>query len=529
MLKDKTLTTEINVMIKKCQLLLILLLPFLMAAQDGTLDLSFGDNGKVVGDFPETTRFESVALQTDGKFVATGIRGLELMVARFLSDGNLDTSFGTGGFFYDDMEASAHGYKILLQEDGKILVFGTVRVAPNKFALLAVRLLSDGSGYDTSFGTDGKYINQVSGSNFPEDDILDAVILSDGKIGIAGRSYSGQRDNIVVGRLTADGENDASFGEEGISLIDLNAFSRANALVEADNGDLVIAGTTGSKNIFIARFDGNGDAVTNFGTDGFAIFNESENINNGANDMVVLPNGQFLIGGNAFDFDEIDNDVVLYRFNADGSMDTDFGTNGFVKVSGNSNEAIQTLILQTDGQILAGGSTGGVDSKFLLGRFSSEGVLDMNFGNNNGWSINDIGPGFNFDGITGMVQLSNGEIIAAGTTLEDSSYDYAVAKFSSTVSSLNDLKEFGITTKIYPTIIQQETITLELTAESPISLTISLLNNLGQSLKQWESSINIGVGKTQRILDLPINLTAGAYYILLETKEGRTALPVRKM
>jgi len=64
-------------------------------------------------------------------------------------------------------------------------------------------LLSDGSGYDTSFGTDGKYINQVSGSNFPEDDILDAVILSDGKIGIAGRSYSGQRDNIVVGRLTA--------------------------------------------------------------------------------------------------------------------------------------------------------------------------------------------------------------------------------------------------------------------------------------------------------------------------------------
>jgi len=62
MLKDKTLTTEINVMIKKCQLLLILLLPFLMAAQDGTLDLSFGDNGKVVGDFPETTRFESVAV-----------------------------------------------------------------------------------------------------------------------------------------------------------------------------------------------------------------------------------------------------------------------------------------------------------------------------------------------------------------------------------------------------------------------------------------------------------------------------------
>ncbi len=517
-------------MIKNHQFLLFfLLLPFLMSAQDGTLDLSFGDNGKVVGDFTETTRFESVALQSDGKFIATGIRGLELMVTRFLPDGSLDIGFGTDGFFYDDLEGSAHGYKVLIQDDGKILVFGTVRVASNKFALLATRLLSDGSGYDPSFGTDGKYINQVSGSSFPEDDILDAVILSDGKIGIAGRSYSGQRDNVIVGRLTADGQNDDGFGDDGITLIDLNTFSRANALVEANNGDLVIAGTTNSKNIFIARFDENGEAVNSFGTDGFTTFNESENINNGANDMIALPNGQFLIGGNAFDFDEVDNDVVLYRFNADGSIDTNYGTNGFVKVSGSSNEAIQSLILQTDGQVLAGGSTGGFNSKFLVGRFSADGVRDLNFGNNNGWSINDIGPGFNFDGITGMVQLANGDIIAVGTTLEDSTYDYAVAKFSSTLSNVDNLSDSGIAARIYPTIIQQESVILELTTEASLSLTISLLDNLGQTIQRWGNPLNVGTGTTHQTLDLPSNLTAGAYYILLETQEGRTALPLRKL
>ncbi len=513
-------------MYKKITIIFFLLFPFLLSAQDGTLDSSFGDNGKVVGDFSENTRFESMALQPDGKFITAGVRGLELMVTRFLPDGSLDVDFGTSGFFYDDMDASAHGYKILIQDDGKILVFGTVRVASSKFALLAMRLLADGSDYDTSFGTDGKYINQISGSSFPEDDILDAVILSDGKIGIAGRSYSGQRDNIIVGRLTADGQNDDGFGTDGITLIDLNSFSRANALVEADNGDLVIAGTTGSKNIFIARFDENGEAVSSFGTDGFTIFNESENINNGANDLVALPDGKFLVGGNAFDFDEIDNDVVLYRFNENGSIDTNFGNDGFVKISGNSNESIQSLILQSDGQILAGGSTGGFNSKFLLGRFSAEGERDMNFGNNNGWAIHDIGPDFNFDGITGMVQLNNGDVIAAGTTLEDDRYDYALAKYSSTLSSLDDLKDLGITARIFPTIVEQETVTLELTTESPLSLNISMLNSSGQTIRQWGNSVNITVGTSQRTIDLGNNLTSGIYYLLLETKEGRTVLPV---
>lgn len=284
-------------MIKNYKLILLLLFPFFLMAQDGSLDLSFGDNGKVVGSFMETTRLEAMAIQTDGKILATGARGPELMVVRFLPDGSLDVGFGTDGFFYDDMDGSANGFKLLVQDDGKIIVFGTTRVSASKFALMAARLLPDGSDYDPSFGTNGKYVNQVSSSSFPEDDILDAVLLSDGGIGIAGRSYSGQRDFIMIGKLTVDGQNDPSFGDDGISLIDLNTFSRANAIVEAANGDLVITGTTNSSDIFIARFDETGAAVNNFGTNGFTFFNESDNINNGANDLVSLPNGQFLVVG----------------------------------------------------------------------------------------------------------------------------------------------------------------------------------------------------------------------------------------
>jgi len=201
---------------------------------------------------------------------------------------------------------------------------------------------------------------------------------------------------------------------------------------------------------------------------------------------------------------------IKYRFLPDGSLDTSFGTDGFFYDDMEASAHGYKILIQDE-------------------RFSTEGVKDMNFGNNNGWSVNDIGPGFNFDGITGMVQLNNGDIIAAGTTLEDSSYDYAVAKFSSTLSSLDDLTNLGTEASVFPNLIQDEAITLKLTTESSLSLTISLINNLGQTITRWGNSVNIGVGTTERTLNLPANLTAGSYYIHLETKEGRTALPVRKM
>jgi len=340
-------------------IIIFLLFPISSNAQDGSLDLSFGYNGKVVGDFEEPNRFESVALQPDGKFVSVGSRGMELMVARFLSDGSLDTSFGTNGYFFDDMGTFAKSYKVLIQEDGKILVFGTVYVANYRVVLLAARLISDGSGYDISFGTEGIYTGQIPNSSVLQQyDILDAIFLSDGKIGIAGRVYFSQsdRDMVILGRLTGDGQNDPEFGDNGITLIDFGSFSRANALVEAENGDLVITGNTyigENRSVFIARFNESGNPVTGFGTNGFTFFNESDNISNLANDMVVLPSGQFLVGGKAYDSI---NNIVLYLFNPDGSMNTNIWSDGFLKIDlGNNgvNGVINSLILQSDGYVLA--------------------------------------------------------------------------------------------------------------------------------------------------------------------------------
>ena len=128
-----------------------------------------------------------------------------------------------------------------------------------------------------------------------------------------------------------------------------------------------------------------------------------------------------------------------------------------------------------------------------------------------------------------MVQLNDGDIAAVGYTLEDNTYSYAVAKFSSTLSNLNELAEFGIEARIFPTIVQDELITLELKSETPLILNISLLNSLGQTVKVWKNGVNFYSGSSQETLELPANLPSGSYYILMETAEGRTALPMRKM
>jgi len=106
-------------------------------------------------------------------------------------------------------------------------------------------------------------------------------------------------------------------------------------------------------------------------------------------------------------------------------------------------------------------------------------------------------------------------------------YDYAVAKITSTLSSLDDLSELGIVARVFPTITQGESVTLEITTEASLDLNISLLNSSGQTINTWKNISNFNSGTSQQTLDLPASLTTGSYFILVETENGWTALPVR--
>src|SRR5687768_8077944 len=70
-------------------------------AADGSLDPTFGTGGKVMTDFGSTDEGLAVALQSDGKIVVVGKSydgsNFDFALARYNSDGSLDTTFGTNG------------------------------------------------------------------------------------------------------------------------------------------------------------------------------------------------------------------------------------------------------------------------------------------------------------------------------------------------------------------------------------------------------------------------------------------------
>src|SRR5262245_49576256 len=131
---------------------------------DGSLDTTFSNDGFTTTQFGGAQAyFQGVAVQQDGKIVATGsVRfggAFTIVTARYNSDGTPDTSFGTNGFVTTDFTANEEGgYRVVVQPDGRIVVVGNA----NGIAFL-LRYTSAGV-LDPSFSLDGVFPFQTGGS-----------------------------------------------------------------------------------------------------------------------------------------------------------------------------------------------------------------------------------------------------------------------------------------------------------------------------------------------------------------------------
>jgi uncharacterized delta-60 repeat protein len=211
---------------------------------DGTPDNTFGTGGKVTTDFAGGDDLAlSLALQADGKLVAAGLSAADFGVARYNSDGSLDTGFDTDGRVTTSIGAFDLAYAVAAQADGKIVIAGeTDNGVSSDFAL--VRYESSGA-LDTTFDGDGKVTTPIgSGNEFAEA----LLIQSSGKIIAAGHSFNNGNADFALARYNADGALDATFGTGGKVTTDFgnsaNDFIAALALPSASR--LIAVGGSGS-------------------------------------------------------------------------------------------------------------------------------------------------------------------------------------------------------------------------------------------------------------------------------------------
>jgi uncharacterized delta-60 repeat protein len=148
---------------------------------DGTLDRSFGNRGRVetkVGDWD--TEAHGLVIQPDGKIVLTGNalvgRDAGFALARYTADGRLDRSFGRGGQVFD---SAGTAWALALQRDSKLVTAGIGMGRYPKFSV--ARFLTDGSR-DTTFGRDRKLLTDFGATARA----YAVAVRPDGKIVAAG-------------------------------------------------------------------------------------------------------------------------------------------------------------------------------------------------------------------------------------------------------------------------------------------------------------------------------------------------------
>src|SRR5262245_42305337 len=150
--------------------------------------------------------------------------------------GDPDTSFSGDGLTSTAVGGGSIGRAVVQQSDGKLVVAGT-GLASTDFAL--VRYLPDGS-LDTSFGSGGTVTTSFSAA---ADLALAAALQPDGKIVAAGLKASGLTGDVALARYNSDGSLDASFGSGGLVATAVSPQGDgANALALQPDGKIVVAG-----------------------------------------------------------------------------------------------------------------------------------------------------------------------------------------------------------------------------------------------------------------------------------------------
>jgi uncharacterized delta-60 repeat protein len=319
----------------------------------GKLDTTFGTGGLASAGFVGGESRTGVALQPDGKIIWVGSQGnpgfpaggtFGFAVARFNANGTLDTSFGSGGqvgveFFAPPMQgAQEFADAVLVQPDGKILVAGSARQGQIRFAPIqgALARFNANGTLDSSFGTGGKILSSSGGITALGLDAAGNIFTLPTR---AEFSPSGQADaSVTPAALTASSHGGSS------EFLPSGQFVQANGVTVARHDD----------DVQVQRFNADGSiasASPAFDYSGAAGLDQARD---SAGAVAVQANGQAVAGGAHFFSTSL---FGLARVNPDGTLDAGFGSGGVLTTTFNGNEAVQAVLIQPDGKIIAVGNS----------------------------------------------------------------------------------------------------------------------------------------------------------------------------
>lgn len=324
------------------------------------------------------------------------------------ADGQLDPSFGSGGRV-DLSLVNSSGVegagKVLPLGDGR---FVTVGAGEGK-GIWVTQNLANGA-LDGSFGTAG-------GTYFPQSSYSfasDAVREPNGSIVVAGGENAGASFDTLVARLTPQGALDPSFGNDppnptgdGISSFDLGGDDLAKGVAIDSTGRIVVAGRTGpngSHDVLLARFNSDGSVDATFGGP------TGVHTDLGGDDIgteVAMQGERIVVLANS------GPSTYVLGYRPDGTLDPAFGGgDGIAPVNFPTAAESNALLVQPDGRIVVAGSH---STHTYIARLQPDGSPDPSFGSAGVTSF-EAPSGATEMYVAALAQSDDGKIVAAASS-----------------------------------------------------------------------------------------------------------------
>ncbi|NND07461.1 MAG: T9SS type A sorting domain-containing protein [Saprospiraceae bacterium] len=492
-------------------------------AQPGTLDGDFDADGKVTTDLGSSSDYcRALSIQQDGKIIAVGSSSGDFAIVRYQPDGSLDNSFGTNGKVITTFGGQDHATCMALQQDGKILVAGS---ASGDFGL--VRYNSDGS-IDNTFSFNGIVIADLGGG----ESVGSMELQPDGKIVVVGSTEfesGGMTEfDFAVVRYNIDGTLDNTFSLDGKVTTDLgNSTDVGRSVSLQSDGKIVVSGEsylslTTSSDFASVRYNSDGTLDNSFGTNGI-VLTDYFNSPDGAQSSIIQPDGKIILAGYATD-NGGSIGFALVRYNMDGSLDDTFTNGGQILTSvATGNGLCRSVSLQPDGKILlAGFTSGGSNDDFALVRYTAEGLLDLSF--LFGSVTTDFGN--SRDRAFSVAVQPDGKIVLGGQRSNNGNIDFALARYISGLTvGVVDFADETSPPLIYPNPIGH-TAQLEFELIKDEVIDILLYDISGKLIQSIMRNVQMIKGQNEIPLNFNNSITTGNYLLVIKSATGKQGIKI---
>ena len=294
----------------------------------GVPDTNFGTNGFALstlsGGLDQMPG--SVARQADGRYVFPVGEGTSMGFMRVESNGTFSSAQGCFKCLWTPDNLNVDAYSLLLQSTGKILVVGA-GLAPGSSDAAVVRFLPNGT-VDTTFGISSVFFTLQRWDIFA----VRSLPQPDGSIITLAQGYSGNLSRTVVFKLTSSGSLDPSFGRDGYQFLfapsDEGLHWTRSLAVQSDGKIVVLSQFRDSdlginNSVVLWRLNADGSTDNTFGTNGRTVTSDAQaRLQPSA--LTILSSGKFLVSLSRYETTNYTTKPWVFRYLSNGTLDSSF-------------------------------------------------------------------------------------------------------------------------------------------------------------------------------------------------------------